>query len=89
MSLQRFWFEFAVEDDTVQHELLWAGAGVTGVDEEDCLALLRERVGAELPPVIRCVHGAEADRAALVIPPDLPVGNPSWRGVWWPPSGGA
>ena len=86
MSLSRFWFEFAVEDDTVQHEWLWAGAGVTGVDAEDCLALLREQLGVELPTVIRCVEGAEADRAALVIPRDQAVGNPSWRGVWWPVS---
>ena len=86
--LERFWFEFAVEDGTVQHELLWVGAGVTGLDEHDCLGLLRELVGAELPPVIGCARGAEADRAALAIPPQLPVGNASWRGVWWPPPGG-
>ena len=84
MSLSRFWFEFAVEDSTVQHEWLWVGAGVTGVDQGDCLGLLRELVGADLPPVIRCAEGAEADRAALAIPPGSPVGNPSWRGVWWP-----
>jgi hypothetical protein len=84
MSLSRYWFEFAVEDGTVQHELLWAGAGVTGIDEGDCLGLLRDMVGAELPPVIRIVRGAEADRAARVIPPERPVGNASWRGVWWP-----
>ena len=84
--LERFWFEFAVEDDTVQHELLWAGAGVTALDEADGLALIREVVGVELPPVIRCAQGAEADRAALVIPSDQVVGNPSWRGVWWPVS---
>jgi hypothetical protein len=26
----------------------------------------------------------DADRSALGIPDELTVGNPSWRGVWFP-----
>jgi hypothetical protein len=64
--------------------LSW-GAGVTGYDEADALALLRDVVGADLPPRIRTVKDVDADRAALSIPDFLVVGSAAWRGVWFPP----
>jgi hypothetical protein len=100
VSLTRFWFEFDLEGhhppapapgitnidgETVQHQWLSFGAGVTGYDEEDALALLRDVVGADLPPWLRTVKDVDADRAALGIPDGLVVGNAAWRGVWFPP----
>lgn len=69
---------------TVQHRWLSFGAGVTGYDEMDALTLLRELVGADLPPRTRTAMDVDADRSALGIPDELTVGNPSWRGVWFP-----
>jgi hypothetical protein len=100
VSLTRFWFEFDLEGHhppapspgadnldggTLQHQWLSFGAGVTGYDEEDALTLLRDLVGADLPPRIRSVKDIDADRAALDIPDVLVVGNAAWRGVWFPP----
>jgi hypothetical protein len=99
VSLTRFWFEFDLDGhrlpasapgtadsagSTDQYQLLSIGAGVTGYGEEDALALLRDLVGTDLPPRIRTVTDADADRAALRIPDALAVGNAAWRGVWFP-----
>jgi hypothetical protein len=99
VSLTRFWFEFDLDGHhppvpapgadsrdagAVQHQWLSFGAGVTGYDEADALMLLRDLVGAGLPPRIRCVTDGEADRASLGIPDGLAVGNAAWRGVWFP-----
>jgi hypothetical protein len=100
VSLTRFWFAFDLDGHhppvpapgadgrdggTVRHQWLSFGAGVTGYDQEDALTLLRELVGADLPPPIRCVTDGDADRASLGIPDELAVGNAAWRGVWFPP----
>jgi hypothetical protein len=65
--------------------MLSFGAGVTGYDGADALTLLRAVVGADLPPRIRIVRNADANRAALGSPDSLVVGNAAWRGVWFPP----
>jgi hypothetical protein len=100
VSLTRFWFEFDldghrpptvppgttnIDGGSVQYRWLSFGAGATGYDEEDALTLLRDLVGADLPPRIRAVKDGDADRAALGIPDFLVVGNAAWRGVWFPP----
>jgi hypothetical protein len=97
VSLTRFWFDFDLEGHRPpepapgttnvdgQYQWLSWGAGVTGYDEADALALLRDVVGADLPARIRTVTDVDADRAAVGIPDFLVVGNAAWRGVWFPP----
>jgi hypothetical protein len=100
VSLVRCWFEFDLRDHlppatspgvtsidggTIQYAWLSMGAGVTGRDEDDCLCLLRELVGAELPAVVTSRVGVRVDDGALGIPESSPIGNPVVRGVWWPP----
>jgi hypothetical protein len=100
VSLTRFWFEFdltghcppapragegrAVDGGSVQYRWLSWGAGVTAYDEADALALLRDLVGAELPPRLKTTQDVAIDREALGLPEVLAVGDPSRRGVWLP-----
>jgi hypothetical protein len=78
VSLTRFWFEFdldghrpaaprsgtkTLDGGIVQYQWLSFGAGVTGYDEADALALLRAVVGADLPSVIRSVEAVDVDRS--------------------------
>lgn len=61
------------------------GCGVTGYDEDDCLALVREEVfhGRPLPEILNRV----ADIDVSTVPEHLQqhLGNPVSRGVWFPP----
>jgi hypothetical protein len=69
----------SVDGGTATYRLLGRGAGVTGYDQEDCLHLLAHEVDGPLPRVM------EALRDPVVT--DLlaeEVGNPAWRGVWFP-----
>src|ERR1700743_3744600 len=78
VALTRFWFEFDLDGhrppgsdpltedvDGRQQGWLAVGAGVTGYDEEDALTLLRDRLGADLPPRVRTAKEGDADRAPL------------------------
>ena len=89
----RYWFEFdltghapAVEPGTLHLDggsaawrLLGRGAGVTGYDQADCLRLLEDQLGSPLPELARVLRRP-------VIGPELArqVGNPAWRGIWFP-----
>ncbi|MGW4364448.1 hypothetical protein ACWEKT_02290 [Nocardia takedensis] len=82
--VRRFWIEF---DRGYEWALWWIApyAGVTGYDEQDCLAMVADLLtdGAELPPVRRITPD-------IVVDERLPVniralGVPVWRGVWYPP----
>ncbi|WP_155370886.1 hypothetical protein [Catellatospora vulcania] len=93
-DLTRYWFVFDLTDHrppplgpgevrldggTRLYRILERGAGVTGYDEQDCLRLLEDCAGEPLPPL----------RRALRNPPIAPnwrgpLGNPAWRGVWYP-----
>ena len=61
------------------------GCGVSGFDEEDCLALVRQQIfqGEELPEV----RDRVPDVDVATLPQHLRdhLGNPSLRGVWFPP----
>ena len=92
-DLVRYWFQFdltgheperepghvSLDGGTVAYRLLARGVGVTGYDEADCLRLVRDELGGELPPVVRSERNpAIEERLARE------VGNVAWRGVWFP-----
>src|SRR4051812_20736136 len=54
-----------------------------GLHRDDCLELVRELVGDELPPVVYEIADASVDHEALGIDRSN-WGNPVWRGVWGP-----
>lgn len=98
-GLLRFWFEFELTEHapvlnrghvlldggTETYRLLGRGAGVTGYDEQDCLAVLAREVGHPLPTLTRVVRQPDLTRPpAAAIDPQW-IGNPTWRGVWFPP----
>jgi hypothetical protein len=62
----------------------WDGCGVSGYDEDDCLALLREQVfeGQALPPILRWVPSVDVS----TLPKDVrhAIGVSVYRGVWFP-----
>ncbi|MFQ6397797.1 hypothetical protein ACLMAJ_30710 [Nocardia sp. KC 131] len=82
--VRRFWIEFDRSRGSV---LWWTGpyAGVTGFDEQDCLAMVADLLadGAELPPVRRIIVDVSLAEELPVNP--LALGVPVWRGVWYPP----
>jgi hypothetical protein len=64
-----------------RYRILGRGIGVTGYDEADCLALIRELLdGDDLPPILRLDRDVNVD--ALTIANE--AGVPVWRGVWFP-----
>jgi hypothetical protein len=92
-DLVRYWFEFeltsheparepthvSLDGGTAAYRLLGRGAGVTGFDEADCLRLLTDALGADLPHVARSIRNPTiGDRLAREI------GNVAWRGIWFP-----
>jgi hypothetical protein len=92
-DLVRYWFEFHFADGAVQpadgitldggtaaQRLLGLGAGVTGYDEADCLRMLNDALGEELPPL---VVSTRAPTISVELARES--GNVSWRGVWFPP----
>jgi hypothetical protein len=86
--LHRFWIEFVADKDELGlplSSLLLPGVGVTAVDEEDALELIRRDLvpDDDLPPVSRVV--TDIDVSTLDPGHVLPgVGDPSRRGVWFP-----
>jgi hypothetical protein len=81
-GLKRFWFEF----DVSLGDALRGGCGVTAVDREDALGLIRERVrgGAELPAVTECIEDVDVSKLdPRHVLPNL-VMPTIWRGVWFP-----
>jgi hypothetical protein len=93
-DLVRYWFEFDLASDlperepghiqldggAVAYRLLSRGAGVTGYDEADCLYLLQDVLGNDLPPRLRSERNPSIDDRLA-----QEVGNVAWRGVWFPP----
>lgn len=93
-GLVRYWFEFDLsgqardrdthgllfEGETPTMRLLGLGAGVTGYDQADCLRLLRDVLGEELPPLLRAERNPKIDEAMA-----RTAGNVAWRGIWRPP----
>ncbi|MFE7798612.1 hypothetical protein [Nocardia sp. NPDC057440] len=84
-TVRRFWIEFDRDHRSV---LWWAEpyAGVTGFDEQDCLAMVADLIPSyqELPPV-------RSITVDISLAQELPVNRPSigvpvWRGVWYPPT---
>ena len=65
---------------TAAYRLFGRGAGVTGYDEADCLCLLADALGDELPPVARSERNPKIDDRLT-----REIGNVTWRGVWFPP----
>ncbi|MGO9874057.1 MAG: hypothetical protein ACLPVY_09685 [Acidimicrobiia bacterium] len=67
------------------HPAFTDGCGVTGYDEDDCLALLREEIfqGHPLPEIRNRVPDVDVS----TLPEHLQhhLGNPVFRGVWFPP----
>jgi hypothetical protein len=87
VSIRRYWFEFEIDRGDWQSpwSRLRAGCGVTGYDEEDCRAMIQERVlgGGELPPTRRAV--ADVDVSTLDPKHVLPnMGSVLARGIWFP-----
>jgi hypothetical protein len=92
-GLRRFWIEFdlaSVEaadeiEDTFALGYVRNGLGVTGVDLDDCLGIVRARVfnGAALPAVSRVVEDVDVSTLSeeIVVPNIKP---PIWRGIWFP-----
>ena len=83
--LHRYWFRLAgdVSDLPMGAAL---GVGVTGVDRDDAEQLIRLALfkDARLPRVVEVVEDVdvrELDHGHVV--PNM--GDPSRRGVWWPP----
>ncbi|MCP2293574.1 hypothetical protein ACFYT3_35180 [Nocardia amikacinitolerans] len=82
-TVRRFWIEFERDHGSV----LWWGkpyAGVTGFDEQDCLAMVADLIPSyeELPPVRRITVDISL---AQKLPANLSnIGVPVWRGVWYP-----
>ncbi|MFI7667266.1 hypothetical protein [Nocardia sp. NPDC049526] len=82
--VRRFWIEF----DRDRGSVLWwirPYAGVTGFDEQDCLAMVADLLpdDAELPPVRGITVDVSLAEELPVNP--LALGVPVWRGVWYPP----
>jgi hypothetical protein len=98
-GLLRFWFEFdlsghapvvepgqvLLDGGTQTYRLLGQGAGVTGYDGQDCLAMLERVVGHRLPPVTRVLRQPDLSRPPTAAIDPQWIGNPAWRGVWFPP----
>ncbi len=92
-GLLRCWFEFDLWDHerevqpghivldggTDAYRLLGRGAGVTGYDEGDCLALLCRALGEDLPLVVSTVRDVVIDDVLA-----REIANPAWRGIWFP-----
>jgi len=92
-GLVRYWLEFdltghappvvpgqiSVDGGTAAYRLLGRGAGVTGYDQADCLRLLRDELGTDLPSVVRVERNPIVENGL-----SREVGNPAWRGVWFP-----
>ncbi|MFI9407348.1 hypothetical protein [Nocardia sp. NPDC052316] len=82
--LRRFWIEFDCDHGS---DLWWISpyAGVTGFDEQDCLAMVADLLAddEELPPVRRITVDVSLAEQLPVNP--LALGVPVWRGVWYPP----
>lgn len=95
-GLLRFWFEFdlaghapVMEPGQIlldgTYRLLGRGAGVTGYDELDCLAVLERAVGHRLPPLSRVLRQPDLTQPPPGSIEPQYIGNPVWRGVWFPP----
>jgi hypothetical protein len=91
-GLVQYWLEFDVAGErpspmpgtitldggSLAYRVLGRGIGVTGYDEGDCLTLVRGLI-PDLPAVTRSVQQPKVDDAMA-----REVGNPAWRGVWFP-----
>ncbi|MFE9320938.1 hypothetical protein ACIHDR_13920 [Nocardia sp. NPDC052278] len=84
-TVRRFWIEFDLEHEPDFRVELGQGVGVTGFDEQDCLAMVADLLpdDTELPPVRRMTVDVSLAEKLPVNPPTL--GVPVWRGVWYPP----
>ena len=83
--MQRFWFEFAVEDPRSLPAGTRMGCGVTANSEEEALDFLKERVfkGQPLPAIGKKVLDVDVETLdANHVRPNM--GNPATRGVWFP-----
>lgn len=63
----------------------FVGCGVSGYDEDDCLALVRAEIfdGRPLPGFRNRLP--DVDLSTLPEPVQQYLGNPAARGVWFPP----
>ena len=68
-----------LDGGTAAYRLLGRGAGVTGYGEADCLRVLSDALGEELPPVVRAERNPTIDERLA-----REIGNVAWRGVWFP-----
>jgi len=81
-SLKRFWFKFA---PLAQPTPLNLGCGVTALDQEDAIRLLRQKVflGRTMPKIRQVIENI--DISTLDSRHVLPnMGLPHIRGVWYP-----
>lgn len=62
--------------------LLERGIGVTGYNTDDCLALVARALRGEvLPPVAAIRTDVDVSKPDVA---ELRLGNPAWRGIWFP-----
>ena len=85
--LHRYWFRFEA-DDRLLGTGTALGCGATALDRADAEALISDRVfgGEPLPPVLSAVEDVDVrdlDQGHVI--PNM--GDPSIRGVWFPPLG--
>ncbi len=85
--LRRFWFQFDIgpRDFSWPRTVLRAGCGVTGFSEEDCVAMIKDRImkSQELPGIVKVVSDVDVRTLdANHVIPNMSV--PTVRGIWFP-----
>jgi hypothetical protein len=83
--LRRYWFRFDAPNGKLPHGAQ-LGCGVTAVDRADAERLLKaDLFDGDLPRVVGLIE--DVDVQDLDVGHVLPnMGDPSCRGVWWPPT---
>jgi len=83
--MKRFWFEFEFDDVTDYPFGVGYGCGVTAIDYDDAINLLKQKVFKAIPiPKIRKqienVNVNDLDQGHVV----LNMNPPNYRGIWFP-----
>lgn len=86
MLYRRYWFEFEFDpgDENVPVRLRH-GCGVTAVDYDDAVAIMRKKLfdGGGMPPITKCIEDVDiASLDANYVQPSM--GLPLLHGIWFP-----